>query len=65
MTGVQTCALPISVLYGNPISAEHIKALGDEAFAEELTRTLRTMQADLRQKRGRPPFDYSTTESDN
>jgi 1-acyl-sn-glycerol-3-phosphate acyltransferase len=53
----------VAVLYGNPISAEHIKALGDEAFAEELTRTLRTMQADLRQKMNRPPFDYTSAET--
>ena len=53
----------IAVLYGKPFSAEHIKTLGDNAFAEELTRTLRAMQTTLRQKMGRPPFDYITAET--
>lgn len=48
----------VGVMYGKPFSADQIKALGDEAFAEELTRTLRAMQADLRQKMGREPFEY-------
>ena len=52
----------VAVMYGTPFSAEKIKALGDEAFAKELTQTLRTMQADLRQKMGRVPFDYTATE---
>ena len=48
----------VGVMYGKPFSAEQIKQLGDGAFAEELTRTLRRMQADLRQKMGRRPVVY-------
>jgi 1-acyl-sn-glycerol-3-phosphate acyltransferase len=48
----------VGVMYGTPFSAEQIKTLGDEAFAQELTRTLRTMQNELRLKMGRPTFDY-------
>lgn len=48
----------VGVMYGTPFSAEQIKSLGDEAFAVELTRTLRTMQSDLRRKMNREPFDY-------
>jgi len=49
----------VGVMYGKPFSAEQIKALGDEAFAEELTKTLRQVQAELRGKMGRKPFDYA------
>jgi 1-acyl-sn-glycerol-3-phosphate acyltransferase len=48
----------VGVMYGTPFSAEQIKTLGDEAFAQELTRTLRTMQNELRLKMGRTTFDY-------
>lgn len=50
----------VGVLYGKPIAAEHIKKVGDEAFAEELTQLLREMQAQLRKKMGKTPYDYST-----
>lgn len=53
----------VGVMYGTPFSAEQIKSLGDEAFAVELTRTLRAMQADLRQKMNRPPFDYTSADT--
>ncbi|MCD4830744.1 MAG: 1-acyl-sn-glycerol-3-phosphate acyltransferase [Anaerohalosphaeraceae bacterium] len=47
------------VTYGSPIPVEHIKAIGDRAFAKELTKILRQMQAELRTKVGKEPFDYS------
>jgi 1-acyl-sn-glycerol-3-phosphate acyltransferase len=53
----------VGVMYGTPFSAEQIKSLGDEAFAVELTRTLRAMQSDLRQKMNRPPFDYTSPQT--
>jgi len=48
----------VAVMYGTPFSADEIKALGDEAFSKQLNLTLRKMQADLRQKMGREPFEY-------
>ncbi|HOK65550.1 MAG TPA: lysophospholipid acyltransferase family protein [Anaerohalosphaeraceae bacterium] len=50
----------VGVLYGKPISPEHVEQAGDEAFAEELTALLRHMHNELRAKMGRPPLDYST-----
>lgn len=48
----------VGVMYGTPFTAEQIKILGDEAFAQELNCTLRKMQAELRQKMGRQPLEY-------
>lgn len=50
---------PVYVTYGRPISADHIKEVGDEAFTRELTETFQNLQNDLRVKMGREPFDYS------
>lgn len=50
----------VGVLYGKPISPEHVEQAGDEAFAQELTELLRQMHNDLRAQMGRPPYDYST-----
>ncbi len=50
----------VAVLYGKPIPAEHVKEVGDEVFAGELTRQLREMQAELRKKLGKDPYDYTT-----
>lgn len=50
----------VGVMYGTPFSADQVKALGDETFAEELTATLRRMQAELRQQMGRQPLSYET-----
>ena len=50
----------VNVMYGKPIPAEHIKEVGDEAFAAELTKILRDMQARLREMTGKKPLDYST-----
>lgn len=50
----------VGILYGKPISPEHIEEMGDERFAGELTDLLRQMQNELRAKMGRPPYDYST-----
>jgi 1-acyl-sn-glycerol-3-phosphate acyltransferase len=50
----------VTVMYGTPIAAEHVRQVGDEAFAAELTKILRQMQGELRQKIGKKPMDYST-----
>lgn len=50
----------VTVMYGKTISAEHVRQVGDEAFAAELTKILRQMQGELRQKIGKKPMDYST-----
>jgi 1-acyl-sn-glycerol-3-phosphate acyltransferase len=50
----------VTVMYGKPIPAEHVRQVGDEAFAAELTKILRQMQGELRQKIGKEPMDYST-----
>jgi 1-acyl-sn-glycerol-3-phosphate acyltransferase len=44
--------------YGEPIPAERIKQMGDEAFAEHLTHVLWDLQNRIRVKVGRKPFDY-------
>ncbi len=49
---------PIWVCFGEPISAEQAKNMGDEKLANVLTDTLRQMQAQSRIKHGKPPYDY-------
>ncbi|HSV27033.1 MAG TPA: lysophospholipid acyltransferase family protein [Sedimentisphaerales bacterium] len=44
--------------YSEPIAAERIKQMGDEAFAEHLTHVLWDLQNQIRVKVGRKPFDY-------
>ena len=51
--------LKVAVAYGEPISAEEVKELGDKEFAKLLTEKLRQMQNQLREKLGREPIDYS------
>ncbi len=48
----------IYVTYGQPIPARKVAELGDREFAKYLTRILRDMQAELRLRVGRKPFDY-------
>jgi 1-acyl-sn-glycerol-3-phosphate acyltransferase len=49
----------VAVSYGEPISPEQVRELGDEELARVLTGQLRGMQSDLRIKSGKEPFDYS------
>jgi 1-acyl-sn-glycerol-3-phosphate acyltransferase len=51
----------IAVCYGEPITSEKVKELGDEGFAAMLTARLRTMQNELRAKSGKEPYDYNST----
>jgi len=48
----------VGVMYGDPISPEHIKTLSDEQFAAELTRRMRNIQADLRTRLNKKPYIY-------
>ncbi len=48
----------ISVCYGEVITAEQVKNMGDKKLAEVLTNTLRGMQNECRQKAGKKPYDY-------
>jgi len=48
----------ISVCYGEAITAEQAKNMGDEKLAEVLTETLRRMQTECRIRQGKEPYDY-------
>jgi len=52
----------VAVIYGRPISAEQIKQMGDEAFAEMLTNELRRLQNECRSILGKEPIDYGQSE---
>ncbi|MGD0784312.1 MAG: lysophospholipid acyltransferase family protein [Sedimentisphaerales bacterium] len=52
----------IYVTYGQPIPAQKVAELGDREFAKYLTKILRDMQAELRLRVGRKPFDYQDIE---
>ena len=48
----------VTICYGQLISAEKIKALGDEAFAIHITGVLRDMQSRIRAQEGKPAVNY-------
>jgi len=48
----------ITVCYGDCITIEQIRSLGDRELAENLTNTLRRMQNDCRIKNGKEPYNY-------
>lgn len=48
----------IWVQYGEPITVDRIKEMGDEKLAELLKERLRKMQNELRTKRGKQPYQY-------
>ena len=48
----------VGVMYGEPIPAERMKELGEEAFMKEFNSIMHTMHNDLRRKMGREPLDY-------
>ncbi len=48
----------IAVRYGECITAERAREMGDKELAETITDTLRRMQNDCRAELGREPFDY-------
>ena len=52
----------IHLAYGDPIPPEKIASLDDRELAKYLTVTLREMQAELRLKIGKEPFDYQDGE---
>jgi len=49
----------VVVCYGEPITSEQAKAMGDRELADLLTQRIRTMQAKWRKKLGKRPFDYT------
>jgi 1-acyl-sn-glycerol-3-phosphate acyltransferase len=49
----------VAVIYGDPISADYIKTKSDEDFAAELTQAFQKLQADLRRRLGKEPYEYS------
>lgn len=49
----------IGVMYGRPISADHIKRIGEEEFIHEFNQIMRSMHNDLRRKMKKEPYDYS------
>lgn len=48
----------IAVSFGKVIPIEQIKEMGDKAFAEMLTNTLRKIQNQCREKQGKEPYQY-------
>jgi 1-acyl-sn-glycerol-3-phosphate acyltransferase len=46
----------INVVYGEPISPEKIKSLGDEQFAKNLTQIFRRMQTDIRTRMNKETY---------
>lgn len=49
--------------YGEPIPAERIRQMGDEAFAEHLTGVLWNMQNQIRTRLGKKPYDYPAADA--
>ena len=49
----------VGIIYGKPIEPDRIKELGEEAFIAEFNHTMQTLHNDLRQKMGKPPYDYT------
>lgn len=49
----------IVICYGECITAEEVKNMGDRELAENLTDTLRRMQNDCRVRDGKEPYSYS------
>jgi 1-acyl-sn-glycerol-3-phosphate acyltransferase len=48
----------VAVLYGKSFTPEYIAARSDEEFAAEITQMMRTLQAELRTRMGKTPYDY-------
>jgi len=48
----------IRVTYGEPITVEQVKDMGDKKLAEHLTKTLRKMQTQSRLSQNKPPYEY-------
>lgn len=48
----------IWIQFGQPVTADQAKEMGDEKLAQHLTNTLRQMQNEIRKKRGKEPYKY-------
>jgi 1-acyl-sn-glycerol-3-phosphate acyltransferase len=51
----------VGVMYGKPIPAQRLEQLGEERFIAEFNRIMQRLHNELRQKMGRPPFDYAAS----
>ncbi len=49
----------IGIMYGKPISPEHVEQAGEQ-FIGEFNTIMQTLHNDLRQKMGKEPLDYGT-----
>ncbi|HBG27863.1 MAG: hypothetical protein A2Y10_09290 [Planctomycetes bacterium GWF2_41_51] len=52
----------VFIQYGQQINPQEIASKSDKEFMSELNEKMRRMQAELRVKAGREPFDYSASE---
>jgi 1-acyl-sn-glycerol-3-phosphate acyltransferase len=50
----------VGVIYGKPIPADYIQQVGEEIFIAEFNQTMHTLHNDLRQKMGKPAYDYAS-----
>jgi len=48
----------IRVQYGQPVTADQAKEMGDKKLAQALTETLRQMQHNLRKEQAKEPYQY-------
>lgn len=49
----------VGIIYGEPISAEHIEQIGEERFIGEFNKIMQSLHNNLRQKMGKTPYDYA------
>ena len=52
----------VSLTYGQPIPADQVKNMTNEQLAQKLTTQLHQMQNDIRQKKNKSPYDYTTND---
>lgn len=50
---------PVSITYGQPIPAEQVRKMKNEELAHMLNAQMQQMQNQIRQGKGKAPFDYS------
>ena len=49
----------VGIIYGKPITTEHIEQIGEERFIDEFNNIMQTLHNNLRQKMGKTPYDYA------
>ena len=50
----------VGIIYGKPIPSEHVEQVGEERFIAEFNNIMQTLHNSLRQKMGKPAYDYSS-----